>query len=463
MATNDMGPGPLKKARRLVKKITQKVTKGTFLEDSKKYPGEKNNPFAQKGGTTKKYQKGGPMVAPTTGSGSVANFIKERSPLKPKPKKIGLKDNRLKSGIKMQKGGKTTSFTDDIATGLDNVFRKTYPFNIPHTKVTKALKAVDDRITKGHEGEQPDWYNKFKDKVKKTMHVPLKKNQKGGGTGPINEQFSKATGIPVPSKKATKKTLRHVSKKGSGLIAPTKGKAPAGWSTPEGSTPSTRRYQNGGTGMTQPMLPPKPKTYPTGNKGIKGIPRPQIGGKGNEGYNSYTNPPKPSMNAAEYKAKVIERYGSEENARNAKAIQKKGGATKKMKIGGMVTKKKKYGEGGRTTTAQSTPMEQSSQPNTPPVGTNKLTGNPRFKTGGMVNANSKITASKVAKGRPVKSTAPKKALPKASYGMSMSKMQMGGGTGDGTRTFKEITITAPKPKGKPKAKLGMSITKMRKK
>ena len=180
MATNDMGPGPLKKARHLVKKITKKVTKGTFLEDSKKYPGEKNNPFAQKGGTTKKYQKGGLMVTPTTGSGSVANFIKERSPLKPKPKKIGLKDNRLKRGIKMQKGGKTTSFTDDIATGLDNVFRKTYPFNIPHTQVTKALKAVDDKITKGHEGEQPDWYNKFKDKVKKTMHVPTNKKQDGG-------------------------------------------------------------------------------------------------------------------------------------------------------------------------------------------------------------------------------------------------------------------------------------------
>ena len=64
MATNDMGPGPLKKARRLVKKITQKVTKGTFLEDSKNYPGEKNNPFTRKGGATKmnKYQDGGSKV-----------------------------------------------------------------------------------------------------------------------------------------------------------------------------------------------------------------------------------------------------------------------------------------------------------------------------------------------------------------------------------------------------------------
>ena len=381
MATNDMGPGPLKKARRLIKKIDKR----NILTAPNRAPGEKNNPFAQKGGTTKKYQK----------------------------------------------GGKTTSFTDDIATGLDNVFRKTYPFNIPHTKVTKALKAVDDRITKGHEGEQPDWYNKFKDKVKKTMHVPLKKNQKGGGTGPVNEQFSKATGIPVPSKKSTKKTLRHVSKKGSGLIAPTKGKAPAGWSTPEESTPSTRRYQNGGTGMTQPMLPPKPKTYPTGNKGIKGIPRPQIGGKGNEGYNSYANPPKPSMNAAEYRAKAIEKYGSEEAARDAKAIQKKGGATKKMKTGGMVNPNAKLQAA-------------------------KAAGSRGVKSG----INPKAAASKVARGRVGgTSVAPKKALPKASYGMSMSKMQMGGGTGDRTRTLEEITITAPKSKRKPKAKNSMTMKK----
>lgn len=285
MATNDMGPGPLKKARRLVKKITQKVTKGTFLEDPKNAPGEKNNPFARKGGATKK----------------------------------------------MQKGGKTTSFTKDIATGLDNVFRKTYPFNIPHTQTTKALKAVDDYLTKD-KGKMSDPYEALKAKVKKTMKVPNKK-QDGGM---INEQFSKATGIPAPSKKATKDTLKYVKKKGSGYNAPTKGKAPAGWSTPEESTPSTRRYQDGGSSIAPPMLPPKPKTYPTGNKGIKGTPRPQIGGKGNEGYKPYANPPKPSMNAADYKAKAIARYGSEETARDAKAIQKKGGATKKMKIGGMV-------------------------------------------------------------------------------------------------------------------------------
>ncbi len=62
-----------------------------------------------------------------------------------------------------------------------------------------------------------------------------------------------------------------------------------------------------------------------------------------------------------------------------------------------------------------------------------------FKTGGMVNSNKKVTVSKVAKGRPAKSAepkgastktkgktggtskAPKTAVPKAKYGMSMKK------------------------------------------
>ena len=92
---------------------------------------------------------------------------------------------------------------------------------------------------------------------------------------------------------------------------------------------------------------------------------------------------------------------------------------------------KKYGVGGPTTKAQSTPTEQSSQPNTPPVGTNKLTGNPRlknggtktsYKTGGMVNSNAKVTASKKATGKVGGiSKAPKTALPKAKYGMAMRK------------------------------------------
>ena len=113
-----------------------------------------------------------------------------------------------------------------------------------------------------------------------------------------------------------------------------------------------------------------------------------------------------------------------------------------------------------------------------------------YKTGGMVNANAKLVATKSAGSKGVKagvnpkaaasnvakkpskprSKAPKKALPKAAYGMSVKGYNMGGGTGDGTQvpygtqTFKEVTVAAPKKsKGKPKAKYGMSITKMKKK
>ena len=191
--------------------------------------------------------------------------------------------------------------------------------------------------------------------------------------------------------------------------------------------------------------------------------------------------------------KVISGMTPEQRAK-IKGIQRVGGSTKATyKIGGRVAKKKKYGVGGPTTKAQSTPTEQSSQPNTPPVGTNTLTGNPRlknggtkttYKTGGMVNANAKLVATKSAGSKGVKvkvnpkatasntakkpskprSKAPKKALPKAAYGMSVKGYNMGGGTGDGTQvpygtqTFKEVTVAAPKKsKGKPKAKYGMAM------
>jgi hypothetical protein len=100
--------------------------------------------------------------------------------------------------------------------------------------------------------------------------------------------------------------------------------------------------------------------------------------------------------------KVISGMTPEQRAK-IKGIQRVGGSTKATyKIGGRVAKKKKYGAGGPTTKSNTTPMEQSSQPNTPPVGTNKLTGNPRFKTGGMVNANAKLVATKSAGSKGVK-------------------------------------------------------------
>jgi hypothetical protein len=201
------------------------------------------------GGTRKRYQDGGPTLEDlekqtrreflkgksakiglgTVGAGITSIIGKKISDVV-KKKREGNKEvkglvknlvKKAKSTRVMQKGGKTTSFTDDIATGLDNVFRKTYPFNIPHTQVTKALKAVDDRLTKGHEGEQPDWYNKFKDKVKKTMHVPLKKNQKGGATKKMQKGGSttKVTlpmmGMPMYSNNPRSEQGRILKKGGS--------------------------------------------------------------------------------------------------------------------------------------------------------------------------------------------------------------------------------------------------------
>jgi hypothetical protein len=67
----------------------------------------------------------------------------------------------------------------------------------------------------------------------------------------------------------------------------------------------------------------------------------------------------------------------------------------------------------------------------------------RMKTGGMVNSNSKITASKVAKGRPIKSTAPKKALPKAQKGWSVDDPYKRGVMGAGA----SATKTSPRRTG----------------
>ena len=98
-----------------------------------------------------------------------------------------------------------------------------------------------------------------------------------------------------------------------------------------GPVKTLTKKQNGGPAITKPMPSPRPKTYP---RGLAPTPKPQINAKGNpgkEGYKPYARPSKPSMSTADYKSKAIARYGSEENARSAKAIQKKGGAVKTIK------------------------------------------------------------------------------------------------------------------------------------
>lgn len=220
----------------------------------------------------------------------------------------------------------------------------------------------------------------------------LKEQQKGGAT-----KYQK--GGSTQDKKMADLAKRGVGPVPKSTVDGTK------WAK-NTKAPNAKKYQKGGSaphgpgsmthGTVPPMPSPRPKTYPRGNKGTRDTTRPQIDGKGNprtEGYIPYTGPRKPSMNAADFKAKVIERYGSEEAAREAKAIQKKGGAT--YKTGGMVNPNAKLQAA-------------------------KSAGSKGVKSG----VNPKADASKVARGRSGgTSAAPKTAVPKAKYGMSITKMK----------------------------------------
>jgi hypothetical protein len=196
-----------------------------------------------------------------------------------------------------------------------------------------------------------------------------------------------------------------------------------------------------GGGWHAPMaLPENPKTQ-----------SPMVGPMNNPANNNIQNVPNAASSAKKANLQSVPSAGSSNVLNAADKIkigmqntpkQKKGGSMKKMKTGGMVNANANL---KATATA----------------------GSKGVKSG----VNPKAAASNVAK-KPSKprSKAPKKALPKAAYGMSVKGYNMGGGTGDGTQvpygtqTFKEVTVTAPKKsKGKPKAKYGMSITKMKKK
>jgi len=97
----------------------------------------------------------------------------------------------------------------------------------------------------------------------------------------------------------------------------------------------------------------------------------------------------------------------------------------KMKMGG--TKKYKSGGASKSTGVDKmTTNTTSGQRLNFPKGVDNMNTNTtagqklNYKTGGMVNSNAKVSASKVAKGRVGgTSAAPKTAVPKAKYGMSM--------------------------------------------
>jgi hypothetical protein len=101
-------------------------------------------------------------------------------------------------------------------------------------------------------------------KERSQKNAPLKGSKYQDG-GMMNEQVSKATGIPVPSKKSTKETLKYVNKKGSGYVAPTKGQAPAGFVDGKTAKRSTMRYKTGG------MVNPNAKLQAAKSAGSKGV------------------------------------------------------------------------------------------------------------------------------------------------------------------------------------------------
>jgi hypothetical protein len=110
-----------------------------------------------------------------------------------------------------------------------------------------------------------------------------------------------------------------------------------------------------------------------------------------------------------------------------KSMMKKGGM-KKMADGGGVGRSQ--ASGGKGSPSDMTPNSSSGPvngPNTVYAPGKKKTGDSTksYKTGGMVNSNTKVIASKIAKGRSGgTSKAPKKAIPKAMYGASMDPNMM---------------------------------------
>ena len=149
-----------------------------------------------------------------------------------------------------------------------------------------------------------------------------------------------------------------------------------------------KKMQSGGTsegypgsGLSKMASKMKPKAGAGYKSTVKGNPGME-GRPASKGYDAY-------------KKEAIERAGSDEAARSAGYIKQKGGTTKKMKTGGMVNPNANLQAG-------------------------KTAGSKGVKSG----VNPKAAASKVAKGRSGgTSAAPKTAIPKAKYGMSITKMK----------------------------------------
>lgn len=152
-----------------------------------------------------------------------------------------------------------------------------------------------------------------------------------------------------------------------------------------------KKYQEGGP--ADAMMKQQGKKVPTTKETMDYVRKNGSGYKPSVRGSEGTTPSRPVRKGYQsYKDDAIKRYGSEEKAREVGAM-KKGGAMKKMKTGGMVNPNAKLQAA-------------------------KSAGSKGVKSG----VNPKAAASKVAKGRVGgTSAAPKTAVPKAKYGMTMKK------------------------------------------
>lgn len=312
------------------------------------------------------------------------------------------------------------------------------------------------------------------------------KMQKGGPT-PYSIRMSTEPMTPKEkrqSKRNTNATIRYVKKNGSGLKM---------------NTDKTNKgvYQEGG-GKNSPF------TNPYANIPMNSKPIPGSTYQPKESSYSMLKA-RPKMEGPMNKPMTPEGWSSENNIETPRMpilYKKTGGATKmKMQSGGgikswsktnVIGKEKEISEkeakrvGGRYFGKKSGTIESGNK-----NGSHTETARPRagstrgvtanFKTGGMVNSNSKITAAKKATGRSGGTTkaiskvavkaaspkgrvggtskAPKKALPKAQFGAIVNRPKTSGGKSKAERNLlkkEDPTMGGRIPKvfigkGKPKA------------
>jgi hypothetical protein len=95
--------------------------------------------------------------------------------------------------------GKKKTLADKFYKGFDNVFRKTYPFNVPYDTTVKGMKKVDDAVESVGRG-----YTKLKNKVKKHLGV----HQAGGAAKSVPKGYHVMPNGKLMKNSAHKKTKK---------------------------------------------------------------------------------------------------------------------------------------------------------------------------------------------------------------------------------------------------------------